>query len=295
MRRLSAVLALLVLLPAGARADEPKLPVVASFSVLGDMVREIGGDQVQLSTLVGPDGDSHVYQPSPGDARTLSRARLFVVNGFGLEGWIDRLIASSGFKGKIVTASDGVAALDAAGTGKAAPDPHAWQDLANGRIYARAIATALEAADPDHAALYAGRAAAYDETLAALDAWVRTEIAAVPAPKRKIVTTHDAFRYFGRAYGVDFTAPVGIDEDSEPDAGALAGLIRQLRRDHVKALFIENMTDPRLIDQLARETGATSGGALFADALSKPGEGGETYVAMFRHNVPAMVAAMGKN
>jgi len=289
------ILALLALLPLAAHAQAGKLPVVASFSVLGDMVREIGGDDVELATLVGPDGDAHVYQPSPGDTRRLAAASLIVVNGLGLEGWIDRLIASSGFKGQVVTASEGIAVLAATDSGKKTPDPHAWQDIADGRIYARNIALALEAADPGHADRYAERATAYDAKLAALDDWVRTEIAAVPEVQRRIVTTHDAFRYFGRAYGVAFEAPVGMDEDSEPNAAALAALIRQIRRDHVQALFVENMTDPRLIEQLARETGVTPGGALFADALSKPGEGGETYVAMFRHNVPAMAAAMRGN
>ncbi|MEI9985442.1 MAG: zinc ABC transporter substrate-binding protein [Aliidongia sp.] len=269
--------------------------MVASFSVLGDMVRQIGAEDVALVTLVGPDGDSHVYQPSPGDARKLAAAKLFVVNGLGLEGWMPRLIASANFKGAVVATTAGVDALSLTEAGKMAPDPHAWQNLGNGRIYVRNIAAALAAADPAHADAYARRATAYDAELAALDVWVKAQIATVPLEKRRIITTHDAFQYFGHAYGVAFEAPVGMNEDSEPDAGAVAALIRQIRQDHVRALFVENMTDPRLLGQLARETGAKPAGALFADALSKPGEGGETYVAMFRHNVPAMVAAMTGN
>ena len=283
----------LLLLPALAQADP--LPVVASFSVLGDMVRQVGGADVAVTVLVGPDSDSHVYEPSPSDTRRLATARLFVVNGLGLEGWIPRLVDSAGFKGRVVTATDGIKPLQLTEAGKTAPDPHAWQDLADGRIYVRNIAAALAEADPNHAAGYAERAAAYDAELVVLDDWVKAQIGSVPPERRKIVTTHDAFQYFGHAYGVAFEAPVGMNEESEPDARAVAGLIRQIRQEHIRALFIENMTDPRLVDQLARETGTKPAGSLLADALSKPGEGGETYVALFRRNVPAMVAAMMGN
>jgi zinc/manganese transport system substrate-binding protein len=291
MSRLLALILLVV--PALAQAEP--LPVVASFSVLGDMVRQVGGEDVAVTVLVGPDSDSHVYEPSPNDTRRLATARLFVVNGLGLEGWMPRLIDSAGFKGRVVTATDGITPLQLNEAGKTAPDPHAWQDLADGRIYVRNIAAALAAADPDHAAAYAQRAAAYDAELAVLDDWVKAEIGSVPPERRKIVTTHDAFQYFGHAYGVAFEAPVGMNEESEPDARAVAGLIRQIRQQHIRALFIENMTDPRLLDQLARETGTKPAGSLFADALSKPGEGGESYAALFRYNVPAMVAAMMGN
>jgi len=284
------LLLLMALLPALAQAEP--LPVVASFSVLGDMVRELGGADVAVTSLVGPDGDTHVFQPSPSDARRLAAARLFVVNGLGLEGWMPRLIDAAAFKGRVVTVTEGITPLQLTEAGKAAPDPHAWQDLSDGRIYARNIAAALAAEDPAHAEDYAARAAAYDAALAALDDWVKAQIATVQPERRKIITTHDAFQYFGHAYGVGFEAPVGMDEDSEPDARAVAGLIRQIRQEHIRALFIENMTDPRLLDQLARETGAKPAGTLLSDALSKPGEGGETYVGLFRHNVPAMVAAM---
>jgi zinc/manganese transport system substrate-binding protein len=292
MRRIVLIL-LLLLVPAGARAEAPPLHVVASFSILGDLVRQIGGEDVTLDTLVGPDGDAHVFEPSPDDAEQLRRAQLFIVNGLGLEGWMQRLIESSGFKGRLVVASAGIDPLiPAAG---AAPDPHAWQDIGNGRRYAQTIAASLEAADPAHAAAYQSREAGYDRELAALESWVRQQIGSIPPTKRKIITTHDAFGYFGRAYGVSFLAPVGMSEESEPDAGAVADLIRTIRQEQIKALFIENMTDPRLLQQLARETGTVPGGTLFADALSGPNEGGETYAAMFRHNVPLMAAAMGRN
>ena len=297
MRRLLTpallVLALLGFVPAAQAQD--KLPVIASFSVLGDMVRQVAGEDAQVTDLVGPDGDAHVYQPSPADVRRLAAARVFVVNGLHLEGWIDRLVAAAGFGGKVAVASEGVTPLEIVENGTTVPDPHAWQDLADGRIYVRNIAAALAAADPAHAEDYRRRAAAYDAQLAGLDTWVKAQLAAVPAERRRIITTHDAFQYFGKAYGIAFEAAVGINEDSEPDAAGMAALIRQIRQEHIHALFIENMTDPRLLEQLARETGATPAGTLFADALSRPGEGAETYVAMFRHNVPAMVAAMQRN
>jgi zinc/manganese transport system substrate-binding protein len=286
MRR-CLVLATLLLWSAAARAET----VVASFSVLGDMARQIGGPDVTVETLVGPDGDVHVFQPSPADARKMAGATLFIANGLALEGWLDRLERSSGFAGRVATASDGITKL----TNGEGPDPHAWQDVAAARIYARNIAAALAATDPAHADGYRTRAAEYDAELADLDNWIRQAIAAVPVPKRRIITTHDAFGYFGRAYGIDFKAPVGMTEDSEPSAASVAALIREIRHDGTKALFIENMTDPRLIAQLAAETGTTVGGTLFADALSRPDEGGETYIAMMRHNVTLMVAAMEEN
>jgi zinc/manganese transport system substrate-binding protein len=285
------ILALLLLAATPAAAADPPLPVVASFSILGDMVREIGRDRVTVTALVGPDGDAHVFQPSPRDVALVAGARVFVVNGLGLEGWLGRLTEAAAFTGSVVTATSGIAPLVKGGE----PDPHAWQDVADAEIYARTIAAGLAAADPAHADEYRANGEAYATTLAGLDRWVRDEIAAVPPERRRMITTHDAFAYFGRAYGVRVEAPVGMTEDAEPSAAAVAALIREVRSGGVRALFIENMTDPRLIARLADEAGVTPGGRLFADALSKPGEGGETYVAMIRHNVPLMVAAMGRN
>jgi zinc/manganese transport system substrate-binding protein len=288
----AACLALLLALVAPpAWGEERPIPVVASISILADMVAELGGERVAVVTLVGPGGDAHDYEPSPADAGKLVGARLVVMNGLGLEAWLPRLFAASRSAATLVTATAGIAPAVRDG----APDPHAWQDLSLGMVYVRNIEAALEAADPAHAEAYERRAAAYTAELATLDAWVRARIAAVPAAKRKIITTHDAFGYFGRAYGIEFRAPVGMSEEAEPSAADLARLIRQIRREGVKALFIENMTDPRLIERLARETGTTLGGTLYADALSPPGEGAETYVAMFRSNVPRMVEAMGRN
>jgi zinc/manganese transport system substrate-binding protein len=292
-----------------------QVKVVASFSILGDMVGEIGGDAVRVVTLVGPNSDGHVYQPRPSDAREVSEAKLVVVNGLGFEGWLDRLIGAAGYGGPVVVASDGIAPLSVesshghghghdhgtARTGRRTTkpskiaDPHAWQNLANGQIYARNIGAGLAKADPANAARYAARADAYARRLAELDSFVKSEIGAIPAPRRKVITTHEAFAYFAKAYGVTFLAPLGVSTESEPSAGEVATLIRQIKKEGVKALFIENMTDKRLIDQIAREAGATLGGTLYSDALSARDGPAATYEQMFRHNVTQLKTGMLRN
>jgi zinc/manganese transport system substrate-binding protein len=282
---------------------QSKLPVVASFSILADLVHEIGGDRVTVRTLVGPDGDAHVYQPTPADARDLNRARLLVINGLGLEGWIERLVTSSGFKGQRTIASTGVAPLTISVQDEKSrslkyrevADPHAWQNLANGAIYVDNIARGLSDADPANAAYYATRAAAYKKQLAELDAWVKSQIAAVPQDKRRVITTHNAFQYFASAYGVSFIAAEGISTQGEPSAQRIAMLLAQVRHEGVRALFIENMSDTRLIAQIARDGGVVLGGELYSDALSKADGPADTYIKMFRHNVTQLAAGMLKN
>ena len=266
-----------------------KLNVVTTFTILGDMVRNIAPEHVALTTLVGPNADAHVYEPTPADARALAHADVVVVNGLGFEGWIDRLVKASGYKGPVVVASEGTATL----TGEdSRPDPHAWQDLANGRIAVANIARALAAADPAHADDYGRRADAYDRELAALDRHIRGRLDAFPASRRKVITSHDAFQYFGRAYGIEFYAPVGLSTDSEPSAGEVAALVRQMQAEGIRVLFVENITDPRLVEQLAREAGAVVGGRLYSDSLSGPTGPAPTYLDMFRHNVGEIAKAV---
>jgi zinc/manganese transport system substrate-binding protein len=245
--------------------------------------------------LVGPDGDAHTFEPTPNDAKTMAGAGLVIVNGLGLEKWMERLIAASGYKGKIVVASEGVRSRIMVEDGADVTDPHAWQNIANGRLYVRNIAKALAAADPADADYFNARAESYEATLSALDSWVRQEIAQVPQPKRRVITTHDAFGYFGAAYGVTFLAPEGISTDAEPAAGDLAKLIDQVRREKIKALFLENITSPQLMQTIAQETGVPLGGALFSDALSPPDGPAPTYVDMFKNNLPKLVDGMEKN
>jgi len=309
MHRLSRRLilaALVTLFTLAVAATSPswaadKLRVVATFTVLGDMVKNVGGEHVALTTLVGPDGDAHVYEPTPADARALARADLVLVNGLGFEGWIDRLVKASGYKGPVVVASEGIALLRAEedhghgdhGHGHHGDefDPHAWQDLVNGRLYVLNIARALAAADTAHADDYRRRAEAYDRELVTLDRDIRSRLDAVPAERRKVITSHDAFRYFGRAYGIGFHAPVGLSTEDEPSAGEVAALIRQMRDEGIRTLFVDNITDARLVQQLAREAEAVIGGTLYSDSLSGATGPASTYLDMFRHNASEIVKA----
>jgi zinc/manganese transport system substrate-binding protein len=287
--------------PAGAADAPPPVEVVASFSILGDMAREVGGDRVSVRTLVGPDGDAHVYEPAPSDARAVAGADLVVVNGLGFEGWLPRLLGAAGYKGPVATASEGVEPRarrgdghdvhhDADGHGDV--DPHAWQDLRRGRAYIANIARALAAADPAGAEAYDANARAYGERLAALDREVREAVARLPEARRRIVTSHDAFGYFAEAYGLEVLAPEGVSTESEASAAGVAALIRQIRRERVPAVFVENVSDPRLLEQITRETGARIGGTLYTDALSGPEGPAPSYEAMFRHNVRVLLDAL---
>ncbi len=288
-RSFFAALATLAVATASRSWAADKLKVVATFTILGDMVRNVGGEHVALITLVGADADAHVYEPTPADVRSLAQADVVIVNGLGFEGWIDRLVKVSGYKGTVVVASKGIAALKGE---ENRHDPHAWQDLANGRLCVANIALALAAADPVHAPAYRRRAEAYDHELAALDRDIRSRLDALPANRRKVVTSHDAFQYFGRAYGIEFHAPVGLSTESEPSAGELAALVRQMRDEDIHALFVENITDPRLAEQLAREADTVIGGKLYSDSLSGPNGPAPTYLDMFRHNLAEIAKAI---
>ncbi|HEX4171677.1 MAG TPA: metal ABC transporter substrate-binding protein [Acetobacteraceae bacterium] len=278
---------------AGTRvADAKQLEAVASFTVLADMVHQVGGDRVHVQTLVGPNGDPHAFEPTPDDARKLKAADIVFVSGLGLEGWMDRLIAASGYLGKPVVASRGVQTLHMQEDGKQITDPHAWNSAANGVIYVRNIVAALSAADPGGAATYQANGDRYAAELKTLDDYARQQVATVPAGKRKVLTSHDAFGYFGHAYGVTFLSPLGYSTESEPSAQQVAALIKQIKAQHVRAYFFENSNDPRLVEQIARATGAQPGGTLYVEALSEPDGPAQTYAAMFRSNVDKLVAAM---
>lgn len=290
-------LALTVLLGfSGGAGATDKVKAVASFSILGDMVHQVGGDRVDVVTLVGPDGDAHVFSPTPADAKTLAGAQLFFVNGLGFEGWMDRLEKSSGFKGKVVVASTGVKPRtmveEEGGKPETITDPHAWQSLANGKLYVANIRDGLIAADPDGKAVYEANAAKYIEAIGKEESAVKQALAALPEARRKIITSHDAFGYFGAAYGLEIIAPEGVSTESEASAQDVAKIIRQIKEEKIPAVFIENITDHRLLDQIARETNAKIGGTLYSDALSGPDGPASTYLDMFRHNVGALTAAL---
>ncbi|MGO9235740.1 MAG: metal ABC transporter substrate-binding protein [Methylocella sp.] len=277
--------------PALAQAPA-KLPVVATFSILADLARNVGGDRVEVISLVGPNGDAHVYQPSPEDAKNLNAAKLILVNGLGLEGWLDRLIKASGAKAPIVVATKGIAPRKMEEDGKIGLDPHAWQSIPNAEIYIANIRDALIAVDPADADAYRANAAAYLAKLAELDKQVRTALATIPAKRREIITTHDAFGYFGEAYGFKFIAPEGVSTETEASARDVARIIRQIKAEKIPAVFLENVTDPRMAKRIAEESGATIGGALYSDALSPADGPASNYIDMMHNNIKQLTAAL---
>lgn len=284
-----------------AEASSRPLAVVASFSILADMVHQIGGPYVTVKSLVGPDGDAHAYMPSPADAQAVAGANLVVVNGLGFEGWFDRLVQASNTKALVVVASQGIAPRRMESHGESGQagegghwilDPHAWLDLTNAQSYVAVIAQALSKADPAHAADYAANGRAYGLRLADLDAWARRELGAIPAERRRAITSHDAFGYFAHAYGIEFLAPQSGSAQSEPTPKDMARLVDQMKSQHIRAVFMENMTNPRLAEQIAKDTGGVFGGTLYPDALSKADGPAPTFEVLFRYNVDTLKAAL---
>lgn len=286
----SLLAALVLLLPPNLHAAE-KPQVVTSFSILADLTREVGGTDIELINLVGPDQDAHVFEASPDNAKALLKADLIIANGLGFEHWLERLLASSEPHGKRIDASQGVIPRMLEEDGQAIPDPHAWQSLSNAEIYVQNISQALAAIDPAHANAYAARRDAYLLRLHTLLKHANQRLASLPANKRKVVTSHDAFGYFGQAWQLQFIAPQGLSTSDEPSAAEVAALIRQLRSEGVRAVFVENIRDPRLIKQIADEAGAKVGGTLYSDALASQGPA-STYLGMFQHNLDTLLAVL---
>lgn len=287
MRRSWLIFLVLVtaILPAGA---QDRLNVVASFSILGDLVRNVGGERVNVTTLVGPDGDVHVYTPAPADAKKIADAKLVVINGLGLEGWLPRLVQSSGGKASIVTASQGIASRKLGSDA----DPHAWQSVANAKTYVGNIRDALSAADTAGAGIFRANAEAYLTKLDALDREVREAVAKIPQGRRKVISTHNAFGYFAAAYGIEFIAPLGVSTESEASARDIAAIITQVKSGKIPAVFLENISDPRLIRRISAETGAKVGGTLYSDSLTSEKGDAPTYIDMVRHNIRALTSAL---
>jgi zinc/manganese transport system substrate-binding protein len=334
---LAAAAGALALCPgAVATASAENLKVVASFSIIADFARNVGGDRVEITTLVGPDGDAHVYEPRPADAVAMGKADVVLVNGLQFEGFLQRLVEASGAKAPVVELIAGGEVLESGGghdhdaeeaaaddhghehaadahdhdaaDGDAhaeeahaqeegdhrhgAYDPHAWQSVHNAEVYVKNIADAFCAADAAGCDAYRANAAAYGEKLEALDAEIRAAIEAIPQEKRVVITSHDAFGYFEHEYGLTFVAPEGVSTESEASAADVAALIRQVREDQASAIFVENITNPRLIEQIASETGVTVGGTLYSDALSDEDGPAATYIDMMRSNVAAIKGAI---
>jgi zinc/manganese transport system substrate-binding protein len=274
-----------------AGTAEAKLKVVASFSILGDIVSNVGGDDIELSTIVGPESDAHAYEPKPDDAKAMAAADVVFVNGLGFEGWQQRLVEASGFRKTLVSVSTGITAAQAEDD-HAAFDPHAWQDVANVKIYVSNIVSALCNADAPTCGTYKENAVSYTMKLDHLDAQIRSTIARIPDDRRMIITSHDAFGYFAKAYAISFRAPEGISTESEASAKDVARLIEQIRNEKASALFVENISDPRLLQQIAAETGLKIDGVLYSDALSSSEGPASTYIAMMRHNVKTLASSI---
>lgn len=277
----------LTLLASGHATAADKVAVTASFSILGDLVLVVGGERVTVTTLVGPNEDAHVFEPKPTDAKAMTRTQLLVTNGLGFEPWANKLAKSAGYKGETVVASTGVKALPS--------DPHAWQNPNNVILYVRNIAAGLAKVDTAGAATYQANADAYVKELQALDAWAKAQFLEILVLKRKVITSHDAFGYFGAHYQIKFIAPQGMNTETEPSAKQVAVLIKQIQREKIKAIFVENMSSPKLLAQLSKDAGATVGASLYADALSGPDQPGSTYLEMMRHNVTQLAAGMRLN
>lgn len=290
---------------AGHAFAEP-LKVVASFSIIGDFAKNVGGDRVDVTTLVGPDGDAHVYEPSPADAVSMASAKLVLVNGLHFEGFLQRLVEASASKAAIVELTKGITPIDfkpefaeaeAAeggheGHNHGSTDPHAFQSVVNAKVYVKNIAEAFCNADSAGCDTYKANATAYTDKLDALDKEVREAIAAIPQEKRVVITSHDAFGYFEHEYGLTFLAPQGLSTESEPSAADVAKLVEQVKQDKAAAIFVENITNPRLIEQISVETGIKVGGTLYSDALSKADGPAPTYIDLMRNNIKQIKGAI---
>lgn len=298
MRRALAILTVAFIAALSPTQAQERLNVVATFSILGDFAKNVGGDRISVTTLVGPNSDTHVYTPTPADAKKITDAKLVIVNGLGLEGWLPRLVKSSGGKATTVVATKGITPRksesgdhDHAHAAEDA-DPHAWQSVVNAKIYVANIRDALVAVDPAGADAYKANATAYLSKLDALDAEVRESIAKIPPERRSVISTHDAFGYFAAAYGIRFIAPQGVSTESEPSARDIAAIITQIKKQKIPAVFLENVSDPRLMRRMASETGANIGGTLYSDSLTDEKGPGPTYIDMVRHNIKALTSAL---
>ncbi|SEO64051.1 metal ABC transporter substrate-binding protein [Pseudomonas sp. NFACC39-1] len=270
-----------------------KLQVVTSFSILADMTQEVGGAHIQITNLVGPDADAHTYEPTPDDAKALLRAKLIIKNGLGFEPWLDRLVTSTETSAPVISASRGVIPRSLDEDGETVPDPHAWHNLANAELYVRNITKALETADPAHKTDYERNSQAYLKKIYALLADAKAKLGALPPGNRRIVTSHDAFGYMGQAYGIEFIAPQGLSTEREPSAADVAALITQIRKAKVKAVFMENIKDARLLKQIAAESGAHIGGTLYSDALAASGPA-STFIGLFEYNLNMLYEALSR-
>ncbi len=293
MRAFLHFLCLLIsLCPMAAANAQSRIEVVASFSILADITQQIGGERLHVSTLVAREADAHVFQPAPQDAKRIAQANAVIINGLGFEGWMERLIKAAGGKPRIILASKTMQPLKSSDPHLKGLDPHAWHDVAIVKSYVTTIRDGLIEIDPDGQAHYNQRAQAYLLQLDQLDAEIRASLAVIPAARRMIVTSHDAFGYFARAYAIRMLAPQGVSTETEASARDIAKVIKQIRAQSIPAVILENVSDPRLLEQIAKETGAKIGGKLYSDSLSLETGPASTYIDLMRHNTKTLKDAM---
>jgi len=278
------------------RGGELPVRVVATFSILGDLVSQVGGSRISVSVLAGPEEDAHVFQPTPAQAQQVAQARLVLSNGLGFEGWMNRLLKSANFKGEHVVVTKGIAPLKPSSPSHSHgnQDPHAWQDVRNVLVYTKNITLGLCTVDQPGCLSYQTNAKRLTESLNALHREIESSWASIPIERRKVVTSHDAFAYYGNAYQAQFLSPQGVSTEAEASAKGVGRLIRQIKKEGIQALFVENISDGRLIEQIARETGLRPSGKLYSDALSKPGGPATTYSDMMRHNTRLLTSAINQ-
>jgi zinc/manganese transport system substrate-binding protein len=298
--RNGAVLGLIVLAAVligggkGHAAAPPKPVAVTSISILADFVRAVGGDAIAVESIVPVGGDPHVYEPVPSDARKLARAAIVFRNGAGLERWMDRLIGTTSDRRPVVTLADGLTPIvQASGTYQGRPDPHMWMDPSLAARYVLRIRDVLAQRYPAHAAAFRRNAAAYLDELAALDAEIRGRVERIPPARRKLVTTHDAYRYFATRYGLELVASIwGISTEAEPSAAEVSRIVTAVRNAGVPTVFVETTVNPKLMQRIARDAGVRIGAPLYGDSVGGPGSGAETYLGMMRANASAIAAGL---
>lgn len=275
--------------------NQPSCKIVTSFSVLEDMVKTITGPLCKVQSIVGPNQDAHVFEPKPTTNALILGADAVIINGLGFEGWMDRLLKASSYRGPVITATQYIKPryLHQPDRQEASvPDPHAWHTIPNAILYIQALTETLSKIFPFHQASFKKNADIFQKQLWHIEQSIQTRLSAIPLDKRRVITAHDAFGYMGQHYQITFLSPVGISTEAEPSARQIAALINQIRHSGIRALFIENSANTKIMQQIADETGVKIWGQLYSDALSLPDEPAPTYIDMIRHNMSILIASM---
>lgn len=268
-----------------------KIKTVSTISIINDMVKNIGGDKVETHLICAIGTDPHSYIPKPSDPREISKSDIVFNNGIGLEHWIEQMIRNAGGDRPVIIVSEGITPIrDEAGFED--PDPHAWFDLENAQVYAKNIASGLIAIDPENESYYQANLERYLSELDEAHNWAKQQISEIPQVARVLITSHDAFRYFGKTYGLEVHGLQGISTESKPRTEDVKNIIDLIKEKNLKAVFIETTVNPALLQQITNETGAVIGGTLYSDSIGEPGSDGETFINAFKSNVSKIKNAL---